>query len=190
MTALHRAIFVLILPTSLALAEHAAADQAAEPNLFSGTFADALWTVVAFAALALVLGAVAWKPLLNALNARTNHIEGQLKQAETSRRRAEHLLEDYKQQGHTTVLQAAEQAQRHYQRTVEQTREEVLALRRRAHEEIENARAAAMEDLWSQTADIVLRVGSEVLGRTLSSQDNQRLIDEAVARIKQNGGLR
>jgi len=156
---------------------------------FTGTFADALWTVIAFAVLAVVLGAVAWKPLLRGLNARSSLIERQLKQAETSRRRAEHLGEDYKQQGHTTVLQAAEQAQRHYQRILEQTREEVLALRQRAHEEIENARAAAVEDLWKQTGEIVLRVGSEVLGRALNPQDNQRLIDEAVARIRQDGGL-
>ena len=46
-----------------------------------------------------------------------------------------------------------------------------------------------MEELWRQTGEIVLRVGSEVLGRAMSPQDNQRLIDEAVTRIKHDGGL-
>ncbi len=87
------------------------------------------------------------------------------------------------------VRQATEEAQRHRQQTLEQTREEILALRRRSHEEIESAQAAAMEELWKQTSDIVLRVGSEVLGRTLSPKDNQRLIDEAVTQIKRGGGL-
>jgi F0F1-type ATP synthase membrane subunit b/b' len=54
------------------------------------------------------------------------------------------MLEDYKQQGQTVVRKATEEAQRHHQQVVEQTREEVLTLRRRAHEEIESARAAAM----------------------------------------------
>ena len=40
-------------------------------------------------------------------------------------------------------------------------------MRRRAQEEIESARAAAMEELWKQAGEIVLRVGSEVLGRDL-----------------------
>jgi F-type H+-transporting ATPase subunit b len=165
------------------------AEGEARPNLFSGSLADSLWTVVAFVTLVLVLGKVAWKPMLKALDARQNHIVQQLKSAEDSRQRAEHLLEDYKQQGQNTVRKATEEAQRHHQQTIEQTREEVLTLRRRAHEEIESARAAALEELWRQTGEIVLRVGSEVLGRTVSAQDNQRLIDEAVARVKQGGGL-
>jgi F-type H+-transporting ATPase subunit b len=163
--------------------------EASEPNLFSGSIADSLWTVVAFATLVLVLGVVAWKPLLKALDARQNHIEQQIKSAEESRRRAERMLEDYQVQGRDTVRKATEEAQRHHQETVEQTREEVLTLRRRAHEEIESARAAAMDELWKQTGDILLRLGSQVLGRVVSPQDNQRLIDEAVTQIRRNGGL-
>ena len=163
--------------------------ETARPGLFSGGFADSLWGVIAFVVLAVVLARVAWRPLLAALNARQNHIEQQLRSAEDSRQQAERMLEDYKHQGQTAVRKAVEEAQRHHQQVVEQTREEVLAMRRRAREEIEGARAAALEDLWLQTGDLVLRIGSEVLGRTLSPQDNQRLIDEAVARIKNGGGL-
>jgi F-type H+-transporting ATPase subunit b len=158
-------------------------------NLFSGSFADSLWTVVAFVTLALVLTKVAWKPMLQALDARQNHITQQLKTAEDSRQKAERMLDDYKRQGQNTIQQAAQEAQRHHQQTVEQTREEVLSMRRRAQEEIESAHATAVEELWRQTGDIVLRVGTEVLGRVVSPQDNQRLIEEAVARIKQEGGL-
>ena len=185
------ALFVWCVPVRAEEAPHGATAHGAEaqPNLFSGSLADSLWTVVAFVTLALVLGKVAWKPLLQALDARQNHIEQQIRSAEDSRQRAEHLLEDYKQQGQNTIRQAAEEAQRHHLQVVEQTREEVLTLRRRAHDEIENARAAAVEDLWKQTGDLVLRVGTEVLGRALSAQDDQRLIDEAVTRIKHDGGL-
>jgi F-type H+-transporting ATPase subunit b len=185
------ALFVWCVPVRAEEAPHGATAHGAEaqPNLFSGSLADSLWTVVAFVTLALVLGKVAWKPLLKALDARQNHIEKQIRSAEDSRQRAEHMLEEYKQQGHNVVRQATEEAQRHHQQVVEQTHEEVLGLRRRAREEIESARAAAMEDLWKQTGDIVLRVGTEVLGRALSPQDNQRLIDEAVTRIRHNGGL-
>jgi len=168
---------------------HATEAEGSGSGLFSGSLADSLWTVVAFGALALVLGKVAWKPLLAALNARQSHIEQQIRSAEDSRQKAEHLIEEYRQQGQNTVRKATEEAQRHHQQVIEQTREEVLAVRRRAHEEIESARAAAMEELWKQTGDIVLRVGSEVLGRAMTAQDNQRLIDEAVTQIKHSGGL-
>jgi len=182
-------IVVIPLFCGIAWAQHAPEGEAAEPSLFSGTFGDALWTVIAFVVLLIVLGKVAWRPLLNGLNARQGHIEQQLKSAEDSRVKAEHMLEDSKHQGLTVVREATEQAQRHQQQMAEKTREETLTIRRRAHEEIESARATAMDDLWKQTGDIVLHVGSEVLGRALTAQDNQRLIDEAVARIRQNGGL-
>lgn len=188
-TALFCALVLLVLSCGIARAQHAAESEAAEPNLFSGTFGDSLWTVMAFVVLLIALGRFAWKPLLNGLNARQSHIEEQLKSAEDSRVKAEHMLDDYRQQGLSLVRQATEQAQRYQQQAAEKAREETLTIRRRAHEEIESARATAMEDLWKHTGDIVLQVGSDVLGRTLTEQDNQRLIDEAVARIKQNGGL-
>jgi F-type H+-transporting ATPase subunit b len=170
-------------------AEPGAEAAAAEgPGLFSGSFADSLWTVAAFALLLLVLGKFAWKPLLGALIARQNHIEHQLQSAEESRRRAEQMLEDYKQQGLALLQQATEQAQRHQQEVTEKTRQEALAIRRRAQEEIESARAAAVEELWRQTGEIVQRVGTEVLGRALTEKDNERLIHEAVSRVRQGGG--
>lgn len=188
-TTLFCALVIMVLSGSVVWAQHAAESESPEPSLFSGTFGDALWTVIAFVILLIVLGKVAWKPLLNGLNARQSHIEHDLKSAEDSRVKAEQMFDDYKQQGLSVVRQATEQAQRNQQQMAEKAREESLTIRRRAHEEIESARATAVDDLWKQTGDIVLQVGSEVLGRTLTEQDNQRLIDEAVARVKRNGGL-
>jgi F-type H+-transporting ATPase subunit b len=188
-TALLCAVVILVLSSGVALAEHAGQSEGSDSGLFSGTLGDSLWTVVAFVILLTVLGKYAWKPLLHGLNARQSHIEEQLRSAEDSRVKAEHLLDDYKQQGLSVVRQATEQAQRNQRQVAEKSREEAQTIRRRAHEEIDSARATVMEDLWKQAGDIVLQVSSEVLGRTLTEQDNQRLIDEAVARIRKNGGL-
>jgi F-type H+-transporting ATPase subunit b len=184
------AVVIAILACGIAsVAQGAEAEaEGAGPSLFTGTFADSLWTVVAFVVLLVVLGRFAWKPLLNALVARENFIAQQLKSAEESRQRAERMLEDYKRQGLSVLRQATEDAQRHQQEVAEKTRQEVLAIRRRAQEEIESARAAAVEELWKQTAEIVQRVGSEVLERALTEQDDQRLINEAVTKIRQVGG--
>ncbi len=190
--ALPCALVLILLAGGIALAGHGAeAEAEAEASsggLFSGTFGDSLWTVLAFVALLLVLGKFAWKPLLNSLIARQTHIEHQLRTAEDSRLRAEKMLDDYKQQGLGIIRQATEQAQRHQQEMAEKTRQEVLAIRHRAQEEIESARAAAVDDLWKQAGDIVLRVGSEVLGRTLTGTDNQQLANEAVEKVRQTGG--
>jgi F-type H+-transporting ATPase subunit b len=181
-------LVMMTLVWSVASTARAAEAEGGGVGLFSGTFADSLWTVVAFVVLLVVLGRVAWRPLLNALTDRQLHIESQLKSAEESRRRAEQMLEDYRLQAVTLLQQATEQAQRHQQEVAEKTRQEALAIRRRAQEEIESARAAAVEELWRQTAEIVQRVGTEVLGRALTEKDNERLIHEAVSKVRQGGG--
>ncbi|MEN6335616.1 MAG: F0F1 ATP synthase subunit B [Phycisphaerales bacterium] len=190
-TALFCALVILVLSSGIVWAEQAAEGEAggSDSGLFSGTLGDSIWTVAAFVILLAVLGKFAWKPLLNGLNARQSHIEEQLKSAEDSRVKAEHMLDEYKQQGSTLIRQATEQAQRHQQEIVEKSREEAQTIRRRAHEEIASARATAVEDLWRQAGDLVLQVGTQVLGRAMTEKDNQRLIDEAIARIRKTGGI-
>ncbi len=177
---------IVALLCSTAGAEEAAKAKG-ETNLFSGTFYDSLWAVLSFGVLVLILGKYAWKPLLQALDARQSHIENQIKSAQESRQQAEQLLETSKQQGADTVRKAEEEAQRQLQEAVEKSRQEADAMRRRAQEEIASAEAAARDELWRQASDLVLHVGTQVLDRTLTDQDNKRLVDEAVAKIRQSG---
>jgi len=156
-----------------------------EQNIFNGTFADSLWTVVAFLLLLAVLTKVAWKPLLNGLKTREQHIQHQIESAEDARKKAEKLLDDSKQQGLAMVQQAIERAQQQEQEIVEKTRQEILEVKRRAQEDIEHARVAASEQLWEQAGDIMLTLGGEVLGRTITPEDNQRLVRDAIAKIRQ-----
>ena len=182
-------LLVIALLCSSAWAEGSAEAEKGGGQLFSGSLADSLWTVAAFLALVVILGIWAWKPLLKALDARQNHIEQQIKSAQESRHQAEHLLETSKQQGADTVRKAEEEAQRQLQEAAEKSRQEADAIRHRAQEEIASAEAAAREELWRQAGDIVLHVGSQVLGRTLTDRDNQRLVDEAVSKIRQSGAV-
>jgi F0F1-type ATP synthase membrane subunit b/b' len=85
------------------------------------------------------------------------------------------------------VRKAEEEAQRQLQEAAEKSRREADVMRRRAQEEIASAEAAAREELWRQAGDLVLHVGTHVLNRALTDQDNQRLVDEAVAKIRQSG---
>jgi F-type H+-transporting ATPase subunit b len=158
---------------------------ATEQNIFSGTFADALWTVAAFVLLVAVLGKLAWKPILSRLNAREKYIQEQIETAEKARKKAEKLLEENKHQASQIVMDAAKQAQKETQELTEKTRQDVLEIRRRAHEDIRHARTAASEQLWKEAGDIVQALGSEVLKRTITQEDNRRFIDEAVLRLKQ-----
>ncbi len=156
-----------------------------EQSIFSGSFADAAWTVLAFLLLLAVLGKTAWKPLLNSLKTREEHIRQQIETAENARKKAEKMLDDSKHQGLMIVQQAVEQAQKQGQILAEKTRQEIFAVKGRAQEDIEHARAAAMQQLWEQAGDIALSLGGKVLERTITSDDNQRLVQDAIAKLKQ-----
>ncbi len=165
--------------------EEAPAESGGGPSVFDGTIADALWTVVAFCALAIVLGKFAWKPLLKGLKEREDHISTQIAQAESKRREAERILEEYKLQAQAILEQVAEEAVKLERETLDRARIEAAQIKDKAQSNIEFARAAAARQLWEQAGEMLLAVGSEVLGRTMTAQDNQRLIDEAVAKLKE-----
>jgi F-type H+-transporting ATPase subunit b len=174
----------LVSVTWASAPEHAAET---EISLFSGTFADALWTVIAFVVVLVILGKYAWGPLLKTLNARQEQIAEQLNAAQASRKQAETLLNDYKQKGDALIQKAAAQAHSQQKQAQAKMQQEIAALRRSATEDIENAKAAAMDQLWHEAGDMVLKLGTQVLGRTVNKEDNQQLIDTAISEMKEGG---
>ena len=176
-------ILIVLLVCAVAMSSQGEAPEQ-QQGIFSGTFADALWTVVAFVLLAAVLGKFAWKPMLNSLNARQKYIQEQIETAENARKNAEKLLDEHKQQGLQILTEAAGRAQKQTLELIGKTQEEVLEIRRRAQDDIKHARTVASEQLWKEAGNIVEALSGEVLGRTITVQDNQRLIDDAINKLR------
>jgi len=180
-----RTLILASVLTGAAFASEAAHGAGEEPDLFSGTLADALWTVVAFVVLVAVLGKVAWRPLIESLQARQTQIETQLDAADKSRTEAEKLMADFKEQGATLLREASERSQREQKLAAEKAQEEITVMRRQAMEDIENARHAAQEQLWREAGDVVLELGTSVLGHAVTQADDGRMMDEAIAKMKE-----
>jgi F-type H+-transporting ATPase subunit b len=159
---------------------------------FSGSFADAVWTVIAFVVLLAVLWKLAWKPILAALNARQEHIEKQISDAEKTRKEAEHVLSEYRakladveNEGKQIIATHVKKAEQGASQVMANAKEGMEAMKLKAEADIEKARNEAKTQLFNQTGEMVLRLGQEILGRTINNEDNQKLMDEAVARLKQ-----
>lgn len=153
-------------------------------GLFSGHFGEALWTVVAFTCLFLVLRKFAWGPLLEGLQAREEHIKSEIDSAETARRKADSLLGEYQVQGEGLVKTATEDAQKKSYQILEQTRQEAKATREQAQVEIEHARAAAMGRVREQAVDLVSALTAEVMARSVTPEENEKLIQEALGQLQ------
>jgi F-type H+-transporting ATPase subunit b len=182
-------VLLVLLASACALASGGEA-ATEEQSIFSGTFADSLWTLIAFLLLLAILTKVAWKPLVNQLQARQDYIKQQIETAEASRKNAEALLDQYKQQGVEIVNKLTAQAQLLEKEMVNKAGNEVAQMKRRAQADIEYARIAASQQMWQEAEDMLLALSGEIVGRAVTHEDNLRLLYEAIDKLKreQTGG--
>ena len=162
------------------------AEKAADQGLFSGTFADALWTVLAFVLLLVVLGRLAWRPMLERLKARELYIQQQIEAADNARQQALNLLNEYKQQRLEILKQANDEAQQRQEELLERASQEIRTIKEKAQDDIEYAHTTALEQLWNEAGAMILALSREVLGREVMQDDNQHLIRDAVEKIRRS----
>ncbi|AQT69391.1 F-type ATPase subunit b [Anaerohalosphaera lusitana] len=161
------------------------------PSIFTGYLGESFWTVLAFFLLLAVLWKIAWKPLLASLTARQEHIKKEISDAEKIRNQANEVLQDYKnklakadEEGKKIVVAHTSKAEKQSKEILTKARQEVEQMKEKAAEDIERSRIEAQAQLWDQAGEMVLRLGHEVLGKSLTTDDNSRMIDQAIEKLK------
>lgn len=187
--------FIIIVVLSLGVSVYASSESGAEgesTSLFSGSLGDAVWTVLAFLILLLVLWRLAWKPMLAGLNARQEYIEKQISDAEDTKKLANEILADYRgklanveTEGKGIIKTHVNRAEKEAKEIVTAAREEAEAMKLKLEMDIERARNEAQSELLDAAGGIVLRLGEEVLGRAMDDADHDRLIGQAIERLRQ-----
>jgi F-type H+-transporting ATPase subunit b len=175
-------ILLAILASACAIASEGGV--AEEQGIFSGTFADSLWALISFVLLLVILTIFAWKPLVKQLQARQDYIKQQIDTADASRKNAEALLDQYKQQGIEIVNKLTSQAQLLEKEMVSKAGNEVAQMKRRAQADIEYARIAASQQMWQEAEDMLLALSGEIVGRAVTHEDNLRLLYESIEKLK------
>ena len=178
-------LIIIFFVAAVAFASESRALSEEQQGIFSGTLADAIWAVTAFVLLLVVLSRVAWKPLLKTLQSREDQIKNQLVSAENARLKAEKLLDEYKKQGLEIIEKATSRINQMEKDVIEETGKEAMMMKDRALSEIKAAQRLAVQQLWQHLGDMLLAINKEVLGRSITTNDDKRLIDEAIAGIRQ-----
>lgn len=154
-----------------------------------------IWTVVIFVLLMTVLGKYAWGPMMEGLHKREESIRSALEEAkqareETARVRAEFLAEKAKAQ--EQIAHMLDQARRDAQQLIDDMRTKATADiqtdRQRLRREIELARDQALQDIWAQAAQLATLISTKALKRAINVDDHRRLVDEALAELRQKAG--
>jgi F-type H+-transporting ATPase subunit b len=193
MMMIKRALFALTL---LAMAAPALAAEAEEsPNVFSGDLGNAVWTILIFVLVLVILGKFAWGPILKTLQAREDFIHEALAKAKRDRDEAEARLKEYEEklasaraEATAIVEEGRRDAEVVKRRIEEDAKREGDKMIERAKREIHLATVAATSDLYQLTAKLATDLAARVIGRELSPQDHERLISEAIAEIPASTG--
>ncbi len=150
----------------------------------------ALFTLLVFVILLVVLGKFAWKPIIEALERREQGIANHISEAERNHNEAKDLLAQYEQKlalAANEVRELLDEARR----DAEHTKQSILAEakagaeaeRARALHDIESATDAALKTLAERSAELAIDLAGKILQTKLSPEDHQRLIQEAMAKF-------
>lgn len=165
--------------------------QQSQPGVFSGSIADAVWTIIWFIVLMLVLGKFAWKPILQGLQSREDYIRRQIEQAEETKQKAQETLAEYHarlakadQEGQKIIDGKIAQAQKQAEEMKKNMQQELDQMRIRAEADLERARHQAQEQLKVEASKLVFDLGRQILARELNNDDNHKLIDQAIDKLR------
>ena len=171
-------------------AEHGGGDE----SLFAGTLAQSAAAIIVFLILFAVLSKFAWGPILKGLQDREGKIRGDLAQAQAARDEAKATLEQYQDQlavaaeeAGKIIEQGKSDAQKIAAGLKEQTQVEINQMRQRAESEIRGAKEQAINELYTQAADLATVVAGRILQREIRGEDHQKLIQESLATMSEQG---
>jgi F-type H+-transporting ATPase subunit b len=149
-----------------------------------------IWTIITFVILVAVLGKLAWKPLLGALEQRETTIRESLEKAEQARSEAEQLmvqnqriLAEANQQANRILAQAQEEGHRLRESLSEQARQDSVRLREETRQELQRERRLAVQELKKTASDLALAATERLLSTVVTSDDHRRIVDEYLERF-------
>jgi len=155
----------------------------------------ALWTVVVFVVLMLVLWRFAWGPIADALARRERSIANQISEAQQANEDAKRLLAEHQKQldaAADEVRQIVEQGRRDAEqsarRIVDAARDDAKAQQGKALAEIDQATAAALGELAEKSARLAVQLAGRIVKSELRSGDHAKLVNQAVADFAKSGG--
>ncbi len=177
---------VLLAPTPLSAQEGGGGLFAVDPGL-------SIWTIVMFLLVLFILGKFAWRPMLDALDAREAGIRESIDEAKQMREEAAAALEEHRKQLGDARRQAQEivgearEAGEALRRDIEgKAREESERILERARREIQRERDQALEALRRQSVELALAAAARLLDRKLDGELDRKFIEDYLDELDQS----
>ena len=156
-----------------------------------------IWTIATFLILVGLLARFAWRPLLQALDARQQSIRQSLDDARRAKQDLERLhtesaklLAQARVEAAEIVSRSRSDADRLREELKEKARAEAAGLLKNAERQIDLEASRAVQQIRQEAIDISIEIASKVLQRNVSREDNERLIEETFKQLEATRGGR
>ena len=155
-----------------------------DPGLF-------FWTIITFLVLVALLTKFAWKPLLQALDARQESIRKSLDDAQTAKRELERLQQESAQiirkahaEAESIVSRSWSDGEKLREEMKQKARAEADAIMKESRRQIELETSRALRQIRTEVADLSITIASKLIQRNVSREDNNRLVEETLRQIE------
>jgi F-type H+-transporting ATPase subunit b len=156
-----------------------------DPGLF-------IWTILTFLVLLGLLAKFAWKPLLQALDARQKTIAGALDDARKAKEELERVQQDAarmmteaRRDAEAFIARARADADRFREELKQQASAQAQTIVANAERQVQQEAARAMAQFRQQAVELSFSIASKILRRTVTAADHERLVDEVARELEQ-----
>ena len=151
-------------------------------------------TLVVFALFFLAAGKFVWPKILQGLDAREEKLRSDLDAAEEARQQAKDALGEYeselakaRREAGDMIAAARDEAKKAAEELRSRNQVELGAMKKAAGAEIESAKKAAIAELHGEASSLAVAVASRILGREITSDDQQRLVEDSLKELAESG---
>lgn len=159
----------------------------------SSSLGDTLFVLIAFILLALLVKHYAWTPITNMMEKRNQKITSDLDYADKERQNAENLkqqretaLKNSKVEAVQIVANAKKSGETQRQSIVDQAHSEAQEIQSQAQVNAQKAKQEAMKSVQKDVAQLSVDIASKIIGRELSVNDQENLIDSYIKELNAN----
>jgi len=155
-----------------------------DPGLF-------IWTILTFLVLVALLAKFAWRPLLQALDARQQTIARSLEEAQRARQELERIQRESAQmmaqarvEAESVIARSRSDAEALREELKQKARTEAASIVKNAEKQIQLETARAVQQIRAEAVDLSVAIASKILKRQVSREDNQALIEETLKQVE------
>jgi len=167
-----------------------AAEEGGGSFLVSPDIGLMIWTLLVFVISMIILSKLAFPRIQEALDKRQRAIEDSIETAERTRVQADALLAEYRErlqearsQADDIVARSRKTAENNENKSIAEAKRKREEMMEQARRDIEQETRRAIQEIRREVADLTVMATEKVTRKTLTEDDQKRLVEEALAEL-------